>query len=150
VKTIKQSVNDERARLHHRGQSRALGAQDAVEAVLAGDAKTVSLATVLGWPIPAGHDASETAAIPPRESKLYTDSGFVCKIKQSDDDCDLHLEIADSGRPDSARVIVEIPAAHTSLQKKAMGMFNLSTDVQRRPRRSRRFRVESFFLGKSR
>ena len=78
----------------------------------------------------AGHDASETAPIPPRESKLYTVSGFVRKIKQSDDDCDLHLEIADSGRPGSARVIVEIPAAHTSLQKKAMGMFNLSTDVQ--------------------
>jgi hypothetical protein len=93
-------------------------------------AKTVSLATVLRWAIPAGHDASETAAIPPREARLYTVSGFVRKIKLSEDDCDLHLELADSGSPGAPRVIVEIPASQTALLNKAIGMFNLSKDVQ--------------------
>ena len=93
-------------------------------------AKTVSLATILGWAVPAGHDATDAAAIAPREPRLYTVSGFVRKIKLSDDDCDLHLELADSGSPGAPRVIVEIPAALTALQTKTIGMFNLSTDVQ--------------------
>ena len=51
------------------------------------------------------------------------------KIKLSDDDCDLHLEIADSGSPGAPRVIVEIPSAQAAVQKKAIGMFNLTTDA---------------------
>src|SRR5712691_8724139 len=89
-------------------------------------AKTVSLATILGWAIPAGHNATETAAIPPREPKLYTVSGLVRKIKLSDDDCDLHLELADSGNPGAPRVIVEIPMALKAVQARAIGMFNLT------------------------
>src|SRR5437870_11313959 len=81
-------------------------------------AKGVSLGTILGWAIPAGHDTNDIAAIPPREPKLYTVSGFVRKIKLSDDDCDLHLELADSGSPGAPRVIVEIPSAQSALQKK--------------------------------
>jgi len=93
-------------------------------------AKAVSLPTILGWAMPAGHGAGETDAIRPREPRLYTVSGFVRKIKLSDDDCDLHLELAGSGAPGAPRVIVEIPAAQAGLQKKASGMFNLSKDVQ--------------------
>jgi hypothetical protein len=93
-------------------------------------AKAVSLPTILAWAIPADHGAGETAARRPREPRLYTVSAFVRKIKLSDDDCDLHLELAGSGAPGAPRVIVEIPAAQAAWQKKASGMFNLSKDVQ--------------------
>jgi hypothetical protein len=93
-------------------------------------AKAVSPPTILAWAIPAGHGAGETAARRPREPRLYTVSAFVRKIKLSDDDCDLHLELAGSGAPGAPRVIVEIPAAQAAWQKKASGMFNLSKDVQ--------------------
>jgi hypothetical protein len=93
-------------------------------------AKPVTLATVLSWAIPAGHTDSDEAAIPPREPKLYTLSGFVRKIKQSDDDCDLHLELAPSGDANEHRVIVEVSANQPALQQTVAGMFNLSTDVQ--------------------
>src|SRR3954470_4757453 len=93
-------------------------------------AKALSLAAVRGWAIPAGHDASETAAIRPREPRLYAVTGFVRTIKLSDDDCDLHLELADSSAPGAPRVIVEIPSTQRALQNKAVGMFNLAEDVQ--------------------
>jgi len=92
-------------------------------------ARTVSLRTMLDWKIPAAHSASEIDAIPPRERKLYTVTGVVRKIELSGEDCDLHLELADSGRRGAPRVIVEIPAAQAALQKKASAMFNLSVEV---------------------
>src|SRR5260221_4074369 len=66
-------------------------------------AKTVSLATMLGWPIPAGHDAAETTAIPPREPKLYTVSGLVLQIKVSGDRRHLPLGLENSGNPGGPR-----------------------------------------------
>jgi hypothetical protein len=116
--------------MRRRRRSRALGAENQVEAALAGTREGCLSRRSAGWAIPAGHDASETAAIRPREPRLYAVTGFVRKIKLSDDDCDLHLELADSGAPGAPRVIVEIPAAQSALQKKAVGMFNLSEDVQ--------------------
>src|SRR4051794_25696282 len=61
-------------------------------------AKAVSLATV-GWVIPAGHDASETAALRPREPRLYASPVSSARSSSRTDDCDLHLELADSGAP---------------------------------------------------
>jgi hypothetical protein len=92
-------------------------------------AKSITLADILGWAIPAGHTVSEEDAIPPREPKLYTLSGFVRKIKLSDDDCDLHLELAASGDTGERRVIVEVPAKQHALQNVVAGMFNLSDSV---------------------
>ena len=89
-------------------------------------AKVISLDTILGWAIPAGHTDHDEGAIPPREPKLYRVSGFVRLIKQDPVDCDFHLELADSGDPQAKRVIVEIPATQKALQQKAAGMFNLS------------------------
>jgi hypothetical protein len=92
-------------------------------------AKSVSITDVLAWKIPAGHKDSEEQAIPPREPKLYTVSGFVRKVKLSDDDCDFHLELATSGTSKRDWVIVEVSASSKALQNKLAGMFNLSNDV---------------------
>ena len=98
------------------------------------EAKSITLAQMLTWAVPAGHTDSEQQAIPPREPKLYTVTGFVRKIKLSDDetnpDCDLHLELAASGDQNATRVIVEIPPTQHALQQQAAGMFNLSDSVQ--------------------
>src|SRR5947209_7292270 len=89
-------------------------------------AKPVTLATVLGWAIPAGHTDSEMTAIKHREPKLCTLSAYVRKIKASDDNCDLHLELAASGDAGEDRVIVEVLATQPILQNAVAGMFNLS------------------------
>src|SRR5262245_53312409 len=86
-------------------------------------AKTIALATILHWAIPAGHTDAEHDAIKPREPKLYTVTGFVRKVKFSDDpaenpDCDLHLELAASGDVGATRVIVEIPRRSTRCSRK--------------------------------
>jgi hypothetical protein len=88
-----------------------------------------TLAQVLTFAIPAGHKDTERDAIKPREPKLYQVTGFVRKIKLSDDDCDLHLELAASGNNGEPRVIVEIPPNQATLQHKAASMFNLSESV---------------------
>ena len=88
------------------------------------------MADILGWAIPAGHTVSEEDAFPPREPKLYTLSGFVRNIKLSDDDCDLHLELAASGDAGEDRVIAEVPARQRSLHETVAGLFNLSDSEQ--------------------
>ena len=95
-------------------------------------ANPVTLGDLLGWAIPAGHTVADETAIPPREPKLYTVTGVVRKIKQSDDDCDFHLELAASGNASAPRVIVEIAANQHALQQAVAGMFNLSQTVQSR------------------
>ena len=47
------------------------------------DAKIVTIAQILDWKIPAGYKKTDNDAIPPRETRLYTVSGFVRKTKLS-------------------------------------------------------------------
>lgn len=61
----------------------------------------------------------------PGEEKLLKLRGYVRLIKQSEDDCDFHLEISE-GPKTKARVIVEIPAKSTKTQEAAAKMFDLS------------------------
>src|SRR5436190_16861737 len=76
-------------------------------ASLAG-AKRVTISDILDWKIPAGHTDTEEEAIPPREPRLYSVSGFVRKVQLSDDDCDFHLELATSGTSKKDWIIVEV------------------------------------------
>jgi hypothetical protein len=116
--------------VRRRGRSRTLGAQDAVEASIADEREGSVSPHDSGLGDSGGPWRQRDGCERPREPRLYTVSAFVRKIKLSDDDCDLHLELAGSGAPGAPRVIVEIPAAQAAWQKKASGMFNLSKDVQ--------------------
>jgi hypothetical protein len=59
------------------------------------------------WAIPQG--AWDDATKYPREDSTFTVSGYIMLIKLSDEDCDIHMEIAETESPDADRVIVEIP-----------------------------------------
>ena len=93
-------------------------------------ADAVAVPDVLAWAVPLGHHDTENTAVVPKEKHLFTLTGFVRKIKLSDDDCDLHLELAASGETNAPRVIVEIPPTRLSLQKIVAAMFNLSATAR--------------------
>ena len=102
----------------------ATAADDRARRVLTIQPKALQLGGMFGY------KKTHNDVIPPRENKLYTVSGFVRKVKLSDDDCDFHLELAPSGTATTNWIIVEVGANNKTLQKRVADMFNLNDDVQ--------------------
>lgn len=71
------------------------------------EAQAVTVRDMLKWEIPIKPRGDLDD---PREARMFAVTGIVKLIKLSEDDCDLHLEIADVADPDGPRVVVEIPA----------------------------------------
>ena len=74
----------------------------------------VTVAEMLSWGTPAGVESRagrlRDVAIDSREDQAFELEGDIWRAKLSDDDCDLHMEIAAHGAGRTAdRVIVEIP-----------------------------------------
>ena len=88
-------------------------------------AQAVSIAEMLTWPVPRGHSVSETAPIQPHEAEQITITGRVRLVKQSPDDCDLHLEMSEHPTT-GPRIIAEIPPTDMATQQSAVGIFHLS------------------------
>lgn len=99
---------------HHRWERKN---QDAPDDSLAPTAVTIR--QIVNWSIPGKSDGERTKneALHPREDEPFILTGVLRLIKLSEDDCDLHLEIATSRRSNANRIIAEIPQAFSDLQE---------------------------------
>jgi hypothetical protein len=73
---------------------------------------TSTVADILQWPVPAVANWRQAADGPllPQEHLVVEVTGYVRLVKISPDDCDLHIQLADSPTQDPApQLIVEIP-----------------------------------------
>lgn len=73
-----------------------------------GSAQTISVDTILSWPIPA--EPASDAPRAGRENQAFRiDRAFLQFAWQNNGDCDLHLEVSATADKNAARVIVETP-----------------------------------------
>jgi len=74
-----------------------------------GSAQTISVDTILSWPIPA--EPASDAPRAGRENQLFRiDRAFLQFAWQNNGDCDLHLEVSATADKNAPRVIVETPS----------------------------------------
>jgi hypothetical protein len=59
------------------------------------------------------------------EQTVYALTGYVMLAKHAPDDCDIHLEIADTADTTAPRVIVEIPARLPHVQSQLIALLSL-------------------------
>jgi hypothetical protein len=82
---------------------------------------TLTVSDVLAWPVLPTAARRADVPVDPREASLFRLTGYVRLIKQSPDDCDIHVQVADSPSGDAPEVIVEAspnqPAARASLAR---------------------------------
>jgi hypothetical protein len=89
-------------------------------AVMVANPPVATVGSMVAWPVPVILAKRADVPVDPRERQVYQLTGYVRLLKQSEDDCDLHVQLAD--QPDGdVQVIVEIPLeqteARTTLQQ---------------------------------
>lgn len=94
---------------------------------------------LLQWANPARIDKKANTPIDPRENQAFTLRGDVWVAKIEANDCDIHLELSDPGKGQSAeRVIVEIPqelaqqhdTLVAALKSKGLGDLNHTKSIE--------------------
>lgn len=86
-----------------------------------GSAATTTVPAMIGWNVPDLSNSAVRRSNTPLEGeeRTITLTGSLWRVKLEDNDCDLHLEMSNSGASDAApRVIVEIPQENAALRNR--------------------------------
>jgi hypothetical protein len=71
----------------------------------------ITVAQLIAEDIPAIQGKPNAPVPSTDEDTIYNLTAFVMLVKLSTDDCDIHMEVADTADPSALRIIVEVPAS---------------------------------------
>jgi hypothetical protein len=83
-------------------------------AVVVASPPVAAVRDVVSWSVPVTAAKRANVPVDPRELQVYQVTAYVRLAKLSPDDCDLHVQLADSPDGDGDQVIVEIPPNQTA------------------------------------
>ena len=87
----------------------------------------ITVAQLIAEDIPTIQGLPNTPVAGTDEDTIYHLTAFVMRVKLSTDDCDIHMEVADTPDPAAPRIIVEVPPTLASVQNLVARLLGRAT-----------------------
>jgi hypothetical protein len=90
-------------------------------------AREITVAGLIAEDLPAVTGLPNTSLAGTDAENLYAWTAFVMLVKRGSEDCDIHMEVADTADPSAPRVIVEVPPTFPPDQARMAKLLGLKT-----------------------